>query len=117
MALVGFDIDAAAAHSHPDGTALEIFTGHDRFGRLATPDDRSAATATIMAALDGELALDEQLRARSERYRRAVDPRERDVRVLVDTDASDHATVVEVHAPDDVGLLARIVPGYFGNKF
>jgi [protein-PII] uridylyltransferase len=30
------------------------------------------------------------------------------VRVLVDTDASEHATVVEVHAPDDVGLLARV---------
>ena len=28
--------------------------------------------------------------------------------MLVDTDASDHATVVEVHAPDDVGLLARV---------
>jgi len=109
LALVGFDIDAAAAHSHPDGTALEIFTGHDRFGRLATPDDRVAATATITAALDGELALDEQLRARSERYRRiALDPHDRDVRVLVDTDASEHATVVEVHAPDDIGLLARV---------
>jgi [protein-PII] uridylyltransferase len=30
------------------------------------------------------------------------------VRVLVDTDASAWATVVEVHAPDDVGLLARV---------
>jgi [protein-PII] uridylyltransferase len=30
------------------------------------------------------------------------------VRVLVDTDASESATVVDVHAPDDVGLLARV---------
>jgi [protein-PII] uridylyltransferase len=109
LALVGFDIESAAAHSHPSGMALEIFSGVDTFGRLATPDDRARATATITAALDGELALDEELRARTARYRRAVnDPRDRDVRVLVDTDASDHATVVEVHAPDDVGLLARV---------
>ena len=65
LALVGFDIDAAAAYSHPDGIALEMFTGHDRFGRLASPADRDGATATITAALDGELALDEQLRDRA----------------------------------------------------
>ena len=28
--------------------------------------------------------------------------------MIVDTDASASATVVEVHAPDDVGLLARV---------
>jgi len=30
------------------------------------------------------------------------------VEVLVDVEASDVATVVEVHAPDDVGLLSRV---------
>ena len=30
------------------------------------------------------------------------------MRVLVDTDASASSTVVEVHAPDDIGLLARV---------
>ena len=60
------------------------------------------------AALDGTVALDEQLRERSRRYRPAAPTVDRDVRVLVDTDASAHATVVEVHAPDDVGLLARV---------
>jgi [protein-PII] uridylyltransferase len=109
LALVGFDIDIASAHSHASGTALEVFTGHDRFGRLETADDRAQASATITAALDGALALDEQLRERTQRYRRApVDPTDRDVRVLVDTDASAHATVVEVHAPDDIALLARV---------
>ena len=48
-------------------------------------------------------------RARTERYRRPpIDPRDRDVQVLVDLEASGIATVVEVHAPDDVGLLARV---------
>ena len=35
LALVGFDIDTAAAYGHPGGLALEVFTGRDRFGRLA----------------------------------------------------------------------------------
>jgi len=108
LALVGFDIEGAVVASHPSGYALEVFTGHDRFGRLTSADDRARATATLSAALDGSLALDEELRARSRRYRPAAPTVDRDVRVLVDTDASDHATVVEVHAPDDIGLLARV---------
>jgi [protein-PII] uridylyltransferase len=32
----------------------------------------------------------------------------RDVQISVDLDASSFATVVEVHAPDDIGLLARV---------
>jgi [protein-PII] uridylyltransferase len=109
LALVGFDIDSAAAFSHPDGMALEVFTGTDTFGRLASGDGRAAAAATIGAALDGDADLDEKLQARTRRYRRAdTAPSDRDVRVVVDTQASARATVVEVHAPDDIGLLARV---------
>jgi [protein-PII] uridylyltransferase len=109
LALVGFDIVTAAAFSHADGMALEVFTGVDRFGRLAGDDERSAAAATISASLDGTTDLDEQLRARTRRYRPAdTGTSDRDVRVLVDPEASAHATVVEVHAPDDIGVLARV---------
>src|SRR6185295_19416746 len=85
----------------------EVFTGRDRFDRLATPEGRTRASDTVAASLRGEVALDDQLRARARRYR-AAPTAGRDVRVLVDTDASASATVVEVHAPDDVGLLARV---------
>ena len=62
LALVGFDIESAVVASHPSGYALEVFTGHDRFGRLASPDDRARARpTTLRAALDGTVALDEQL--------------------------------------------------------
>jgi [protein-PII] uridylyltransferase len=109
LALVGFNIDAASAFSHPDGMALEVFSGTDTFGRLASESDRIAAAATIGAAIDGEVDIDSQLQARTRRYRRArALAGDRDVRVLVDTEASARATVVEVHAPDDVGLLARV---------
>ncbi len=90
--------------------AVEVFTGTDRFGRLGdrrrrAPKRRRPSWPPSTAALD----LDEQLRARTQRYRRVGDTAsDREVRVLVDTEASALATVVEVHAPDDVGLLARV---------
>jgi [protein-PII] uridylyltransferase len=108
LALAGFDITGASAFSAPDGMALEVFTGRDRFGRLAV-DERGEVVTTLVGALAGEIDLDARLAERTRRYRRPhASPAERDVRVLVDTEASTSATVVEVHAPDDVGLLARV---------
>jgi [protein-PII] uridylyltransferase len=59
----------------------------------------------LRGALTGERPLDEQLRARIRRYR-IPDPG--DVTIVVDQDASPSATVVEVHTPDHVGLLAQV---------
>jgi [protein-PII] uridylyltransferase len=108
LALVGFDIASASAYSHPGGMAVEVFTGGDRFGRLASADERERARATLEAALGGELDLDDKLRERTRRYRPRAPRRSRDVRVVVDPEASARATVVEVDAPDDIGLLGRI---------
>ena len=109
LALGGFDIASASGFTHRDGIALEVFTGVDRFGRLAGTAGRDEVTANLAAALRDELALEDLLRERSRRYRpRAVSHADRDVHVVVDPDASAFATVVEVHAPDDVGLLARV---------
>jgi [protein-PII] uridylyltransferase len=109
LALAGFDIGSASGFTHRDGVALEVFTGVDRFGRLAGAAGRDEVTGNLAAALRDELALDDLLRERSRRYRpRAAIHADRDVRVVVDPDASAFATVVEVHAPDDVGLLARV---------
>jgi [protein-PII] uridylyltransferase len=109
LALVGLDIDTAAAYGHPTGLALEVFTGRDRFDRLLTGDGRARASATVTDALTGAVTVDEQLRERTRRYRRpAAAGVDRGERVLVDTDATASATVVEVHAPDEIGLLARV---------
>ncbi len=109
LALLGFDISAASGSSHRDGTAIEVFSGTDRFDRFVTDADRARAYDTLAAALAGTLALDEQLAERTRRYRSTESaPAETDVQVLVDLEASAFATVVEVHAPDDVGLLARV---------
>jgi [protein-PII] uridylyltransferase len=105
LALFGFDIRDAAGYID-DGMALEVFDGADRFGRLSETTGRDAVAETLRDALTGELPLEEQLRARIRRYRmpRAAG----DVAVIIDEDASPTATVVEVHAPDHVGLLAQV---------
>ncbi|HEX6310326.1 MAG TPA: [protein-PII] uridylyltransferase [Acidimicrobiia bacterium] len=108
LALVGFDIQAAAGYSHRDGMALEVFTGVDRFGRLGDDDGRQAVERSLADALRGALPLEDQLRERADRYRRPTASVADGVEVLVDQEASDFATVVEVHAPDEVGLLARV---------
>ena len=109
LSLVGFDIEAAIGYTHHDGMALEVFTGTDRFDRLADAAGRDRFTTTLEGALSGELEIEEQLYERTLRYRPAVvEASARDVRVIVDLEASSFATVVEVHAPDDVGLLARV---------
>ncbi len=104
LALFGFDIRDAAGYI-AGGMALEVFDGTDRFGRLADPAGRDAVLTALRGALTGELPLAEQLRARIRRYR-IPDPG--DVAVVIDQDASPSETVVEVHAPDHVGLLAQV---------
>src|SRR5262249_35547309 len=91
------------------GLALEVFTGRDRFDRLADTEGRDSATDLLTGAFAGTFPLDEQLRDRARRYRAGPAPGiDRDVRVIVDTDAARAATVAEVHAPDEVGLLAAV---------
>jgi len=105
LALFGFDIRDAAGYIE-NGMALEVFDGVDRFGRLDDTAGRDAAETALRAALAGELPLAEQLRARIRRYRKPAPSG--DASVVIDDDASPSATVVEVHAPDDVGLLAQV---------
>ncbi len=109
LSLVGFDIGAATVYTHHDGMAVEVFVGSDRFGRLGDDAGRDRLRTTLEGAFSGDVPLDEQLRERTRRYRPTALPTSvRDVHVTVDLDASSFATVVEVHAPDDVGLLARV---------
>lgn len=108
LTLSGFDIQGAVAYGDPDsGMALEVYRGIDRFGRL---DDagRRDFTTMLRSALDGVLPLRERLSERIRRYRRPAPTTDRSVDVTVDLDASASATVIEVHAPDDVGLLASV---------
>ena len=108
LTLVGFDIQGAGGYADPDtGMALETYRGIDRFGRLDEAGRRDFVTM-LRSALDGALPLRTRLSERIRRYRSPTTHRDRTVNIRVDVDASASATVIEVHAPDDVGLLASV---------
>jgi [protein-PII] uridylyltransferase len=107
LALHGLDVYEAAAYSDDNGMALETFRVESGFGPVIQWD---RVIADIEKALDGQLALHARLAERARVYRR-------DVRrptvpeapaVTVDNEISKVATVVEVSAPDAIGVLYRI---------
>jgi [protein-PII] uridylyltransferase len=107
LALHGFDIHGASAYGADSGMALEVFRGVDAFGRLDA-DGQAAVERDVRAALAGELPLRARLEERIKRYPQERSARAEGVRVAFDLEASSAATVVEVHAPDEVALLSRV---------
>ncbi|MFN8034493.1 MAG: [protein-PII] uridylyltransferase [Acidimicrobiia bacterium] len=109
LTLVGFDIHDAAAYTRSDGRALEVYRGVDRFGRLARETERDAASDAIRRSIAGAENLEERVAERVVRYRASSKQRQRGpVEVIVDLEGSDFATIVEIHADDEIGLLARV---------
>jgi [protein-PII] uridylyltransferase len=107
LTLHGLDVLAAAAHSTDDGRALSVFRISDPF-RDTPPWDR--VIKDLELALDGRLALPARVAERARLYTRAMrQSRHRaNVAVHFDNDASDEATVIDVHAPDAIGVLYQV---------
>ena len=107
LALHGLDVRSAAASSDA-GMAVEVFEVERAFDR---PPDWDRVRSDLSRALTGRLSLEARLAQRVRAYagrRRAAAARPAQARVLFDQDASDTATVVEVRAPDGIGVLYRI---------
>jgi [protein-PII] uridylyltransferase len=106
LALRGLDVLEAVAHSTADGRALSRFRVVDQ-RRAETP--WADITADVDRALLGRLAIQARLadRARSHARQRRLTTSARTA-VTFDNAASDEATVIDVEAPDAVGLLYRI---------
>ncbi len=107
LALNGLDVLEASAYSDDAGMALEIF----RVESSGSPNiDWSRVLDHLDKALDGRLALNSRLRERAHVYRRTprLADRPSDPKVLVDNELSEVATVIEVRAPDEIGVLYRI---------
>ncbi len=106
LALHGMDVRAANV-SGEDGVAVEVFTVEVARG---TWPDTARLREDLAEVLAGKLPIDERLSERGRVYpvrrRSAAHVPGADVRV--DNAASDSATVLEVRAPDEVGLLHRI---------
>ncbi|MFM7083270.1 MAG: ACT domain-containing protein, partial [Actinomycetota bacterium] len=106
LAMHGFDILSAEAHSDEQGMAASRF-----HLRTAPRDGWHGVVRDVHAAFDGDVDIDARLRERAETYSRrrqesALGPQPPAVRF--DDAASSNATVIEVHAPDRVGLLRDI---------
>lgn len=107
LALHGLDVLTASAYSSDDDRALAQFQVADP-RRDVTPWDK--VRRDLGLALGGGLALQARVAERARTYGRKKpttrSPIEASVRF--DNNTSQSATVVEVHAPDGVGVLYRI---------
>ncbi|HSP02417.1 MAG TPA: [protein-PII] uridylyltransferase [Acidimicrobiales bacterium] len=105
LALHGMDVLDANIVTF-DGRALEVITVQSSFGPTFAWDK---VLRDLERALDGRLALRARLAERAATYRRRAPSTVRsEPKVEFHLDASSRATVVEVHAPDSVGVLHRI---------
>jgi [protein-PII] uridylyltransferase len=114
LALHGMDVRAANV-SGEDGVAVEVFTAE--VARGSWPDT-ARMRQDLAAVLADELAVGELLTERERVYtaRRRSAAHILDTDVRVDNEASDSATVLEVRAPDEVGLLHRITRALFESQ-
>jgi [protein-PII] uridylyltransferase len=102
----GLTVLEANLFSTADGQALDVFRASDPFGRVER-HGASKVTANLEAALAGDLDVEAGVRGRVRDYSR-LGHRRGAAQVDVRLDASETATVLEVHADDDVGLLYRL---------
>jgi len=107
LAVHNLDVLAASAASE-NGMAVEVFEVEPAFG---TPPNWARFADDVERALADRLSLETRLAEQARAYagrRRPDAARPAEARVLFDEDASASATVVEVRAPDGVGVLYRI---------
>ncbi len=107
LALNGLDVLSAAAYSNDDGMALQVFRVESSHGPTIAWD---RVVRDLEKALDGRLALEARLRERATTYARTTRSPEQPQApsVTFDNEVSEVATVVEVRAPDRIGVLYRI---------
>ena len=103
LALAGLNILSARAFTTEDGVAIDLFTVEPTFAGEVEEERWRQVRTTLRKALEGRISLEYRVREKRSHYPPAAAGIP--VRVSVDNDASDFATVVEVSAPDRIGLL------------
>jgi [protein-PII] uridylyltransferase len=103
LSLAGLSILSAQAATTEDGVAVDGFEVEGTFETEVREDRWRAFRSDLRKAIEGRLSLAYRV---EERRRRYPGPRhDVPIRVRVDNDASDFFTVIEVGAPDRIGLL------------
>jgi [protein-PII] uridylyltransferase len=107
LSLNGLTVFDAAAYTSDDGMAIEMFKVESSAGPVITWDK---VVRDLELALTGRLAIAARLAERARVYERsrasALGPGAPSIEF--DNDVSKRSTVVEVHAPDGLGVLFRI---------
>ena len=103
IALAGLSILSSQAFTTADGVAIDIFVVEPAFRGEIDEDRWRVVRQTLRKALEGRLSLEYRVREKRRHYPAPSAEVPLEVRVL--NDASDFATIVEVEAPDRLGLL------------
>jgi [protein-PII] uridylyltransferase len=108
LALHGQDVLGARIGLDDFGLAVEEF---DIAPTNVTPIDIDHFADELRRARRGRIAIDARLQARAVQYarlRRAVMAAAPQTIVTIDNEAASHATVIQVHTADEIGVLYRI---------
>jgi [protein-PII] uridylyltransferase len=103
LSLAGLSILTAQVFTTDDGVAVDLFEVEGAFEAAVGEERWREFRTTLRKAIEGRLSLEHRVHDKRRHYpgpRRDVP-----VRVAVDNDASDFFTVIEVGAPDRLGLL------------
>jgi [protein-PII] uridylyltransferase len=103
LSLAGLSVLTAQVFTTDDGVAVDLFEIEGAFENDVGEDRWREFRTTLRKAIEGRLSLDHRVREKRRHY--PVPRRDVPVRVEVDNDASDFFTVIEVGAPDRLGLL------------
>jgi [protein-PII] uridylyltransferase len=106
LAVEGVSILSAQAFTTDDGVALDLFEVQGAFEPEITERRWRAFRTTLRRTLEGSISLEHRV---DEKRRHYPGPRlSTPVTVREDNDASEYSTVIEVGAPDRIGLLFDI---------
>ncbi len=107
LAMNGLEVVDASAYSDQDMACSQFVVNSSATKGV----DWNKVADEAARALDGGIALSARVNARADmygRYQRRLSAEPVTFRINVDNSISDAATVVDVHAPDTIGLLFRI---------
>jgi [protein-PII] uridylyltransferase len=110
LALHGMNILSAQAFTTEDGDAVDIFVVEPLFEEEVDEDRWRRFRSDLRKALEGRVSLDYRVREKRRHY-----PRPRvltPTSVTIDNEASDFFTVVEISAPDRIGLLFDVARAF-----
>lgn len=105
LAVNGIGVRTADVYTSDDGFALDVMAVADSHDDFVSDAKWARVAGDVEAALAGELDLEGRLAERARRYDRETGE---EVHVAVDDESSDWYSVVEVRAPDRVGLLSDL---------